>query len=387
MEPKFMISEVFGTSWKHTKSQIWVLVGLFIGFSILSMIVTLFSMPAQGSIVGRVIVQIVSLLISCIFMLGYVKNIFQALDGEEPQFSAYGQQSRKIITYLIANILFSIAVCIGTVLLIIPGIYLYLRLQFFTAFIVEEDCGIITVTSESAGHGNQKKCEVALDKILIDVNNRETEKNMYDTDLKVGHYSAYEVCPTCGMATSTALIGAVDDTRYFAHPDRYNADILWFTRGYVEYIIPNFIPSGSKIDQISISLELGSEAPGVNDVWPSDISFYLNGVLLGKWTSPGDFGDVKGIFTPDWWPPKWNQYGMLKLLVVNSKGAFIDGLKISDMDIRQLHLDYKSTLRLRFAVDEDSEHVGGLTIFGKSFGNYNQDINVKIAYSPMEDGN
>ena len=149
MEPKFMISEVFGTSWKHTNSQIWVLVGLFIGFSILSMIVTLFGMPAQGSIVGRVIVQIVSLLISCIFMLGYVKNIFQALDGEEPQFSAYGQQSRKIITYLIANILFSIAVCIGTVLLIIPGIYLYLRLQFFTAFIVEEDCGIIESLQKS----------------------------------------------------------------------------------------------------------------------------------------------------------------------------------------------------------------------------------------------
>ena len=149
MEPKFMISEVFSTSWKHTKSQIWVLVGLFIGFSILSMIVTLFGMPAQGSIVGRVIVQIVSLLISCIFMLGYVKNIFQALDGEEPQFSAYGQQSRKIITYLIANILFSIAVCIGTVLLIIPGIYLYLRLQFFTAFIVEENCGIIESLQKS----------------------------------------------------------------------------------------------------------------------------------------------------------------------------------------------------------------------------------------------
>lgn len=149
MEPKFMISEVFGTSWKHTKSQIWVLVGLFIGFSILSMIVTLFGMPAQGSIVGRVIVQIVSLLISCIFMLGYVKNIFQALDGEEPQFSAYGQQSRKIITYLIANILFSIAVCIGMVLLIIPGIYLYLRLQFFTAFIVEENCGIIESLQKS----------------------------------------------------------------------------------------------------------------------------------------------------------------------------------------------------------------------------------------------
>ena len=143
MEPKFMISEVFGTSWKHTKSQIWVLVGLFIGFSILSMIVTLFGMPAQGSMVGRVIVQIVSLLISCIFMLGYVKNIFQALDGEEPQFSAYGQQARKIITYFVANIFMGIIVLFGICLFVIPGIYLAIRLQFFTAFIVEEDAGII----------------------------------------------------------------------------------------------------------------------------------------------------------------------------------------------------------------------------------------------------
>ena len=40
MEPKFMISEVFGTSWKYTKSQIWVLVGLFIGYFILSSIIS-----------------------------------------------------------------------------------------------------------------------------------------------------------------------------------------------------------------------------------------------------------------------------------------------------------------------------------------------------------
>ena len=42
MEPKFMISEVFSTSWKYTKSQIWVLVGLFIGYFILSSIISMF---------------------------------------------------------------------------------------------------------------------------------------------------------------------------------------------------------------------------------------------------------------------------------------------------------------------------------------------------------
>lgn len=247
-----------------------------------------------------------------------------------------------------------------------------------------EDCGLISVTNESAGHGNQKICSVHLDKILIDVESPEEEVNVYLAELRVGHYSNYDVYPTCGIATSTALIGETDDNRYFAHPDRYNADILWFTRGFVEYIIPNFIPHSQKIDKITISAELSSEAPGVNDVWPSDISFYINDTFIGSWTSPGDFGDVKGIFTPDWWFPNWNQYGLLKLLVINKQGTFIDGLQISDVTIRDLNLTDKSTIRLRMAVNEDAEHVGGLTIFGKNFGNYNQDINIRINYSPIE---
>lgn len=246
-----------------------------------------------------------------------------------------------------------------------------------------EDCGLISVTSESAGHGNQKICSVHLDKILIDLDSPEEDANVYQTELKVGHYSNYEVYPTCGIATATALIGETDDTRYFAHPDRYNADILWFTRGFVEYIIPNFIPFSQKIDKLTISAELSSEAPGINDVWPSDISFYINDTFIGSWTSPGDFGEVKGIFTPDWWFPNWNQYGLLKLLVINKRGTFIDGLQISDVTIQDLALTDRSTIRLRLAVNEDSTYVGGLTIFGKNFGNYNQDINIRINYSPI----
>jgi predicted transcriptional regulator len=246
-----------------------------------------------------------------------------------------------------------------------------------------EDCGIITVSNESAGHGNQKKCSVHLDKILVDFDAQEESKNIYQTELKIGHFADYSVFPTCGLASATAIIGEVDDTRYFAHPDRYNADILWFTRGYVEYVIPNFIPISQRIDQITISAELSSEAPGTNDVWPSDISFYVNDVFLGNWTSPGDFGDVKGIFTPDWWYANWNQYGLLKLLVINRHGTFIDGLQISDVSIKDFNLTYKSTIKLKLAVNEDSAHVGGLTIFGKHYGNYNQDINVRINYSPI----
>ena len=246
-----------------------------------------------------------------------------------------------------------------------------------------EDCGLITISNESTGHGNQKKCSVYLDKILIDVDSPEDLKNVYQTDLKIGHYSDYKVYPTCGLASNTAIIGQVDDTRYFAHSDRYNADILWFTRGFVEYTIPNFVPQAQKINQITISLEISSEAPGINDIWPSDISFKINDKKIASWTSPGDFGSFRGIFTPDWWYPNWNQYGLLKILVINKKGTFIDGLKVSDVSIKDFDLDNGSIIKFKMEVEKDAEHVGGLTIFGKNFGNYNQDISVRINYSPI----
>ena len=246
-----------------------------------------------------------------------------------------------------------------------------------------EECGLINISNESAGHGNQKMCSVTQDRIIVDIKKPIDYKNVFETEIKVGQFSRHQVWPTCGIATSESVIGELDDIRYFNHPDRFTANILWFTKGYVEYTIPNLIPSNQRITQLSISAELSSEAPGIDNNWPSDISFYINDTKIGMWTSPGDFGDVHGMFTPQWWPQNWNQYGLLKLLVINDYGTYIDGLKISDVSTLSLHLDYSSDIRLRLAVEKDSEHVGGITLYGKSFGNYDQDIRVAINYAPL----
>lgn len=247
-----------------------------------------------------------------------------------------------------------------------------------------EECGLISTSNDSSGHGNQKLCSLIQDRILVEIEKPIDLSNVYNTSIKVGQFSSHNVFPTCGMATSSFVIGELDDVRYFDHPDRFNADIMWFTKGYVEYVIPNLIPHNQKITQLSLSAEISSEAPGIDNNWPSDISFYINDTLVGTWTSPGDYGDVRGMFTPEWWPQNWNQYGLLKLLVINHKGTFIDGLKISDITTSELNLDYTSTIRFRIAVEENSAHVGGLTIFGKSFGNYDQDIVVSINYAPLD---
>ena len=250
-----------------------------------------------------------------------------------------------------------------------------------------EECGVLKVSAEGTGHGNVKRCSVVPDRILIDFRPKDVNKNTWQVSLKVGQFSECEVWPTCGMASKEGLIGELDDVRYFTHPARFAADILWFGRGYVEYTVPCFIPVRSRIDCLTISAELSSEAPGVNEVWPSDISFSVDGVLLGKWTSPGDFGNQRGRLNPEWWHDSLNQYGFLKMLTVNHEGTFIDGRKLSDVNLDALALDDRRGIRLRFAVDGDSDHVGGMTLFGRSFGNYERDIEVRMDYSQTAENN
>lgn len=242
-----------------------------------------------------------------------------------------------------------------------------------------EESGLIEITTSVGKHGIQKICYLNKDKVMIDLCKKDIE-NLYEVELEVGHYSNYQVSPTCGLATKDSIIGEFDDPRYFADPQRIDSEIIWLSEGFLEYRIPNYLKPNQTFREIQFSMELGSEAPGFCDNYPSDIYFYINGIELGFWTSPGDFGDARGTFNPDWWPPHLNQYGMLKLIRINEEGSFIDGCRISDVTIDQIQLDYKSEMILRIAVTDKSFNKRGLTIFGQNFGNYGQGLLARALY-------
>lgn len=228
--------------------------------------------------------------------------------------------------------------------------------------------------------GQRKVCFLKENKYIVILGRDFDPENMYETEIPIGQYTDYHIFPTCGIATTKALIGVEDDPRYFDAPSRTEAGILWTRKGYVEYRLPNYLKESQTPIELQLSMELSSEAPGVSDKWPSDIYFYLNDIKLGHWTSPGDFGDVRGMYTPDWWFDNWNQYGMLKLLSINEHGTFIDGLMISPITIDSLSLHYKSELRFRLGIPDDAANVGGMTVFGNGFGNYNQGIKFRVIY-------
>ena len=92
-----------------------------------------------------------------------------------------------------------------------------------------------------------------------------------------------------------------------------------------------------------------------------------------------DFGDKRGRFTPAWWSSDINQYGLLKVLKINQKGSWIDGVKLSNVTLDDLNIGQNS-LDFRIEVSEEDGEPGGLTIYGAGFGNYDQDIIVRLYY-------
>ncbi len=248
-----------------------------------------------------------------------------------------------------------------------------------------EKAGLIHTVDVAASHGVQKCCYPNVEQIVIDFTQVSARQNcIYQAEVPVGSYSDFSVKPTCGLATELSFLGNLDEPRLFSHPDRRKANILWFTTGYVEYVLPNFIPNHSRIDSLDITFEVSSEAPRYNNNWPSRIEFSLNGTQLGQWICPGDFGGRPGTYNPDWWFDFLNQYGLLKKLTVNTEGCFLDGERLSDVTTQQLGLDDQSILKLRFAVPEGTANSKGMTLYGHGFGDYNQDIRLMIRYSPKE---
>ena len=46
---------------------------------------------------------------------------------------------------------------------------------------------------------------------------------------------------------SGKIIGVVDDPRFFASPERFGAEILWFGHGYVEYMLPCYLQENQEL--------------------------------------------------------------------------------------------------------------------------------------------
>lgn len=241
----------------------------------------------------------------------------------------------------------------------------------------------IVMSRMSKKDGSQQKSVTLLNRAYeLEMPIRRTnQRNFHEVAIPVGHYTDVSVKPPCGLATSAEVIGGLDEPSFFWKPERVQAGLVWLSEGYVEYCIPNLLLQAHRLDEVEITAELASEATGYCDDWPSDITLSLNGQDICTLTTPGDFGDMRGTLTPDWWVN--NQYGLLYIIRLTDQGVYLNGNRCAVVRLAEFGLDTEKWI-LRFEVRKDARFVGGLSIFGKTFGNYRQDILVRTYYN--EDG-
>lgn len=240
-----------------------------------------------------------------------------------------------------------------------------------------EEAGVISTALQPGIRGSSKICSLKMEGFAIKTFTG-TKEGVHVINMPIGNYVDYKVEPTCGIVSEKSPIDEEDEPKCFYNPERTRAKLLWFQKGYIEYRFPNNILDNKEEKRLELSMELCSEDHEYNLDFPSDITVWMNGYDAGTWTCPSDFGGRRGKLNPDWWPDKNTQYGILKTWILTEEGTYIDDILVNTRSIKDYNLSEEDYISVRIGIKEDAKHIGGVNLFGDRFGDYNQNICMKI---------
>lgn len=246
---------------------------------------------------------------------------------------------------------------------------------------VLEEAEIIKTALVPGVRGSMKVCSISLDHLYVEMRTEHNpKKDVEILRMPVGSYTDYCVAGTCGLCGSKGPIGVEDAPRSFYDPERFEAQILWFQSGYVEYRFPNQSLLKKKLVSMELSCEVCSEDHEYNLEWPSDITLWINGREAGTFCCPSDFGGRRGKLNPEWWPDKNTQYGVLKKWTVKPDGTYLDDEKVSEKGLDSYELIEKEYIAIRIGIAPDARHQGGINLFGEGFGDYGQNLVLTMTF-------
>jgi len=144
----FSATECIKFGWTTFKKRPWFLIGISVLLFVVSMITTPFENNTEG--VVRFVVQIVSWVISMLVGIAYTAFFLRAHEDVEHVTLRDAWKPEFFLNYLAASILVMIAVVIGFILLIVPGVILALMFSQTFNLIIDRNMGPIEAMKESA---------------------------------------------------------------------------------------------------------------------------------------------------------------------------------------------------------------------------------------------
>lgn len=154
---RFSIAQAIEAGWDTAKNNFVLLLGglvvmLLAGAAPMAIMTIITNVTGAESFVSGLFMSVGSLaqfIITSALGLGLVKMTLKLADKEPVEFSEMFNHFSLVFNMLVAQLLAYIAVVIGLCLLVVPGIIIMIKLQFFAYFIVQEGCGPIESLQKS----------------------------------------------------------------------------------------------------------------------------------------------------------------------------------------------------------------------------------------------
>ncbi len=131
-DPRFSIGDAVRFGWTTATANL----GLFIVAMIIVVMITIFPVFFDSALVA-----FVSWVLTMVVTLGIMRMSLRFVDGGRGELADLFASIPLVISYLIASIIVGMVVTVGFFLLIFPGIYLALRLQFYCWSIIDKEAG------------------------------------------------------------------------------------------------------------------------------------------------------------------------------------------------------------------------------------------------------
>ena len=149
MPAKFSKSEAIKYGWSVMKSNFLFFLGIL--FTILAINIVFSGVMGLFKKVPflYMIFNLSLVVIGMIMNIGLIKIVVKFYDKQKPSFADLYRHYRLVLKFFLASIVVGFAVVVGLILFILPGIYLGIKLQFFSYFIVDKKMGPIEAIKAS----------------------------------------------------------------------------------------------------------------------------------------------------------------------------------------------------------------------------------------------